>query len=272
MTLWDMEHSYTLREALFPDTVLRVLTNHSRVVAVTRSALYLYNTATMNPTILPTVDNPKGLAALSPSSVGNLLAFPSSEAVGNFKLYDAVTLNQQAEVEAHKAPLSALALSQDGVHCATASRRGTVIRVFSLYTLQKLYTYKRGLGSVDLEYLCFATAKPILISCSASGTVHLFKVKEDRREAWGSSFFQRVYSVATTVIPESFSDSLKAPKSFMQIKTGHGVQARAILLSNPDRLFVASFNGAVQVFRLNLSTGESKLMEESTLLSLPNIS
>mmetsp|Transcript_9535 Transcript_9535/g.18528 ORF Transcript_9535/g.18528 Transcript_9535/m.18528 type:complete len:269 (+) Transcript_9535:7111-7917(+) len=267
MTIWDMEQSCTLREALFPDTVLRILTNNLRVVVVTRKSLYVYNTATMNPSVIPTVDNPKGLSALTPSNAGNYLVFPSSETVGNFKLFDAVTLILQDEIEAHKNPLSAITLAQDGTLAATASIRGTVIRVFSLYTRQKLFTFKRGLGAVELEYLNFSYDKAFLISSSASGTIHLFKLKEERSEAWGASFLGKVFSIAQNVMPETMSESLDAPKSFMQIRTGYEVQAKAVLLANPDRLFVVNLKGVVQVFSLNLIKGESTLVEEHSLLN-----
>ena len=47
-------------------------------------------------------------------------------------------------VQAHKTPVSALSFNFTGTMLATASGKGTVIRVFSIPEGQKLYQFRRG--------------------------------------------------------------------------------------------------------------------------------
>jgi autophagy-related protein 18 len=55
-------------------------------------------------------------------------------------LQQAVTM-----IQAHDSPLAAVRFSPDGKLVATASEKGTVIRVFSIPNAERLFEFRRGL-------------------------------------------------------------------------------------------------------------------------------
>ncbi|KOB73057.1 putative WD repeat domain phosphoinositide-interacting protein [Operophtera brumata] len=108
-------------------------------------------------TIRDTPPNPRGLCALSPSVDHCYVAYPGSSAVGEVQIFDAVHLNAKCVISAHDAPLAALAWSMCGRKLATASERGTVIRVFSVPQRVKLHEFRRGVKRcVTIACLAFS--------------------------------------------------------------------------------------------------------------------
>ncbi|KAH9403528.1 WD repeat domain phosphoinositide-interacting protein 4 [Tyrophagus putrescentiae] len=81
-------------------------------------------------------------------------------------------------VSAHQSEVACLALSRTGRLLATASRKGTLIRVFSTVA-----EYRRGLDTVTLYGLLFSPDSEYLLAWSDKGTVHLFALPNSSASA-----------------------------------------------------------------------------------------
>jgi len=79
-------------------------------------------------------------------------------------------------VEAHRSPLSCIALNNEGTLLATASDKGTVIRVFSVPDARKIYQFRRGSMPSRIYSMSFNTTSTLLCVSSATETVHIFKL------------------------------------------------------------------------------------------------
>lgn len=95
---------------------------------------------------------------------------------GEVVLLNLETLQPTMVIEAHKNGIAALALSQDGLLLATASEKGTIIRIFSVETGVKLYQFRRGTYTSKIYSMCFSDDNQFLSVCSSSRTVHIFKL------------------------------------------------------------------------------------------------
>ncbi|KAI4165590.1 MAG: hypothetical protein LQ342_001003 [Letrouitia transgressa] len=200
-SLNDSQRQSTICELTFPTTVLAVRLNRKRLVVVLEDQIYLYDISNMK--LLYTIEtspNPNAIVALSPSSESCFLAYPlpqksppppfspshaphappSSTHIpptsGDVLLFDALKLEAVNVAEAHRSPLSCIALNNAGTLLATASDKGTIIRVFAVPSARKLYQFRRGSMPSRISSMAFNSTSSLLCVSSASDTVHIFKL------------------------------------------------------------------------------------------------
>lgn len=109
-------------------------------------------------------------------------------------------------IPAHDSPLAALAFSPTGLRIATASEKGTVIRVFSVSDGTKLYEFRRGVKRcVSISSLSFSMCSQYLCCSSNTETVHVFKLEEPKETYVQSINFYRfnlpIHTCAIYLIP-----------------------------------------------------------------------
>lgn len=191
----------TICELTFPTAVLAIKLNRKRLIAFLEHQIYVYDIANMK--LLHTIEtspNPYAVCALSASSDNCFLAYPappeatessqnqppsSAQTValsGNVIIYDVLTLEPVNTIEAHRSSLSALSISPDGTRIATASDKGTVIRIFGLPNGEKLFQFRRGSLPVKIHCINFNAASTFLVVTSASETIHIFKLSHDQQK------------------------------------------------------------------------------------------
>lgn len=75
---------------------------------------------------------------------------------GEVLIFDAIHLQPINIIQAHKSPISCLQFNHDGTLLATASDKGTVIRVFSVPQGQKLFQFRRGTYPARIYSISFS--------------------------------------------------------------------------------------------------------------------
>ncbi|KAF2143729.1 uncharacterized protein K452DRAFT_224868 [Aplosporella prunicola CBS 121167] len=188
----------TICELTFPTRVLAVRLNRKRLVVVLEDQIYLYDISNMK--MLYTIEtspNPHGIVALSPSSERNHLVYPLPKKdapnfsaaphapptgphvaprTGELLIFDATKMEAVNVIEAHQGPLSCIALNNEGTLLATASEKGTIIRVFSVPDAQKLFQFRRGSIPAKILSMAFNSTSTLLCVSSATDTVHIFRL------------------------------------------------------------------------------------------------
>jgi WD repeat-containing protein 45 len=87
------------------------------------------------------------------------------------ELYD---IRKTTLIPAHESDLAQLALNTDGTKVATASDKGTLIRVFDTNSGELLQELRRGMDRADITSICFNQTSTFIACCSDRGTVHIF--------------------------------------------------------------------------------------------------
>lgn len=105
---------------------------------------------------------------------------------GDVLIFDTQKLEAINVIEAHKSPLSCLALNSEGTLLATASDKGTIIRVFSVPDGKKLYQFRRGSMPSRIYSMSFNTTSTLLCVSSATETIHIFKLGQPGTPQAGS--------------------------------------------------------------------------------------
>lgn len=123
-------------EFTFTKPVLSVRMRHDKIVIVLKNRIYVYSFPD-NPRKLfefDTRDNPKGLCDLCPSLEKQLLVFPGHKC-GSLQLVDLAstkpgTSSAPFTINAHQSDIACVSLNQPGTVVASASQKGTLIRLF----------------------------------------------------------------------------------------------------------------------------------------------
>ncbi|KAL1967905.1 hypothetical protein VTN77DRAFT_2322 [Rasamsonia byssochlamydoides] len=232
LQITNTKRQSTICELTFPTTVLAVKLNRKRLVIVLEDQIYLYDIQTMK--LLYTIEtspNPNAICALSPSSENCYLAYPLpqkappssfappahappgsthiSPTSGDVLIFDTLKLEAINVVEAHRSPLSCITLNSEGTLLATASDKGTIIRVFSVPDGHKLYQFRRGSMPSRIYSMSFNTTSTLLCVSSATETIHIFKLSNQGSSegSSGSTTRERTLSQSSAGYSPSAEDT-----------------------------------------------------------------
>ncbi|CCF57235.1 hypothetical protein KAFR_0C02420 [Kazachstania africana CBS 2517] len=205
-------------EITFPSSILSVKMNKSRLIILIKLQIYVYDITNVKLLyIIDNISNPYGLISVSSNAnilaypslsrlinsgiksnvTSNNISFLKTMKGGpdlnisinnendsnvmkngDIILFDMNDLRPIIVIEAHKNGIASLALSSDGKLLATASEKGTIIRIFSVETGLKVYQFRRGTYTTKILSMNFSIDNLFLTACCASKTVHIFKLSD----------------------------------------------------------------------------------------------
>uniref|UniRef100_A0A0G4HMU9 Uncharacterized protein n=1 Tax=Chromera velia CCMP2878 TaxID=1169474 RepID=A0A0G4HMU9_9ALVE len=218
--LWDDRQERPIAELSFKLAVRAVKLSREVVVVAVETKLYLYRFRDL--VLLDdieTVANPQGICAVASLKNGRVcLACPAMQK-GRVLVIFYKNFNQQAGggnqpegeepnggaggqgggldeadgptresmtiIAAHEHSLACLALSVDGRRLATASERGTLIRIFDTSLAQQLQEVRRGTEKVSITSIAFDKSVSWLAATSDKGTIHVWTVRQEGQTGGG---------------------------------------------------------------------------------------
>eukprot|EP00049_Salpingoeca_infusionum_P019065 m.360013 g.360013 ORF g.360013 m.360013 type:complete len:761 (+) comp18854_c0_seq1:100-2382(+) len=205
--IWNDSTATIVSELEFKSEVKTVQLRRDRLVVVCETQLMVY-AFTAQPRRLYQVDtcsNPRGVCALSSAEKPALVAFPGSQP-GHLHLLDIATGNMTTPpttIAAHEAPLAAITISNNGRLVATASERGTLVRVFDCNSGRKVREFRRGTEPAYINSIAFNSDNTFCAVSSNHGTVHVFSLALNMQAASGflPKYFTSPRSVAKLTMP-----------------------------------------------------------------------
>ena len=267
LVLWDDHKQKEISEMRFMSSVKNVKMKKDRIYAVTEDKIYVFNFNTLELfDTLETKNNKKGI--LSISLIGNIIAYPHSE-IGKVKIKD-YDQQKERDIPAHKGVINFLQLNKDGSILATASDKGTLIRLFDTATGEPIQELRRGTENAEIYSVAFDNTNRFLAVSSDRKTIHIFiinkeenKIEQNENEnnlasnkksmfgnlanffGMGKNYFNSEWSFAQFKI-----NSTKSICTFGQDNT-------IIVVSNEGKYYKASFDPK--------TGGECKKLEEKNI-------
>ncbi|GLJ14158.1 hypothetical protein SUGI_0227190 [Cryptomeria japonica] len=253
LCLFNTETGTFLKKLNFVTAILAIRLNRKRLVVVLEESTYIYDLSNLS--ILDSIDtvpNPKGLCAFSPKEDNCYLALPASTDKGVVLIYNVNELHSHCQINAHKSPLAAMALSSDGSYIATASEQGTVIRVYLVSQPSEKFTFRRGTYPAAIYSLSLGPPSHLprlLVATSSSGSVHVFTLglmTADRNK--------RSTGLLATVIPTSLNDALEPSYHHVVLHNvlPAGVKSRAIICNVEEASMVKVMGLTTNTLRVRI--------------------
>lgn len=259
-------------------------------------------------TIRDTPPNRDGICALSINNDNSFLAYPGSSLVGEVQIFDITNLKvcfcdlsrdrhfvsciilttiifvTQAvmTVAAHDSPIAALAFNSTATKLATASEKGTVLRVFSIPERERVFEFRRGMKRcVKISSLAFSNDSMFLCASSNTETVHVFKLETPGQEksqvvtdesgTW-MGYLNKVLSSSANYLPSQVSNVLSQGRDFATVKlpvSGPKNVCAITTIQKLLRVVVAAYDGYLYVYNLDPQNGgECDLIRQHRLFEL----
>uniref|UniRef100_A0A7S2CSM6 WD repeat domain phosphoinositide-interacting protein 3 n=1 Tax=Octactis speculum TaxID=3111310 RepID=A0A7S2CSM6_9STRA len=303
--IWDDHQNRAIGELMFRSEVKAVKLRRDRVVVVLLHKIYVYRFTDLKLLDqIPTLKNPRGLIALCPDSAHVVLACPGvTKGHVRVQLYD---IEKSHLIPAHESELAQIALNLKGTLLATASDKGTLIRVFDTSTGTIQQELRRGMDRAVIYCLTFNNTSEFLACSSDKGTAHIFsleallsKQNSERQKALkhgssppdlddnnaaetASQNTKSNFAILRRVIP-GIPKYVESEWSFAQIR---GLESRSICAfgQEPNTLIVVSANGSylmssfaqpgecerIHMARFMRSMDEEQLVDDITINNDPH--
>ncbi|XP_010862081.1 WD repeat domain phosphoinositide-interacting protein 1 isoform X2 [Esox lucius] len=266
MNVYHFKRGTEICNYSYSNNILSVRLNRQRLVVCLEESIYIHNIKDMKllKTLLNTPHNPSGLCALSVNHGNSYLAYPGSLTIGEIMVYDANNLGTVTMIPAHDSPLAALTFSASGTKLASASERGTVIRVFAIPEGQRLFEFRRGMKRyVSISSLSFSADAQFLCASSNTETVHIFKLEQHKLRdgeclTWGA-YVGKMFTAASSYLPSQVSDIMHQDRAFATVRLNvFGLQNVCALatVEKLPRLLVASSDGHLYIYNIDPQDGE----------------
>ncbi|XP_028780899.1 autophagy-related protein 18a [Neltuma alba] len=176
--IWDDHQSRCIGELSFRSEVKGVRLRRDRIVVVLVQKILVYNFDDLRVLHqIETIANPKGLCEVSHVSGPMVLVCPGLQK-GQVRV-ELYASRRTKFITAHNSRIACFALTQDGRLLATASSKGTLVRIFNTMDGSLLQEVRRGADRAEIHHLAFSPTAQWLAVSSDKGTVHVFGLKVD---------------------------------------------------------------------------------------------
>lgn len=174
--IWDDLKGKFVGELRSRNEVKGVALRRDIIAMVCEYAIYVYTFDKLRVILhLTTNANSKGLCVLAAASDPWILCCPG-QSTGAVRVQVGQDDRATHVFTAHQTALAALALNESGSLIATASEKGTVVKVFQRSDGQLLYRLRRSARPAVISCLTFRSDDRFLAVASSSSTVHIFKL------------------------------------------------------------------------------------------------
>lgn len=175
------------------------------------------------------------------------MAFPGKQR-GHVQVVDLLDIEHKKQqstiISAHNHSISAIALNRQATLLATASGKGTLIRLYNIDSAQMIQELRRGADQAEIYDVTFSEDSTRIAVASDKGTIHIFALScEDPLQNRESSL-----KIIKDILPKYFSSQWSPAHARIS-------DTRSIVTfclpkpdTNPNALIVLSWDGTLYKF------------------------
>ena len=271
ITIWDDHQGIIIRQIRLNSNIIKVKIRDDTIIGIVIDKIYVININTLETIdIVETFNNPHGIFSMSYHIIDFYIAFPHSKCKGKVQLENYIVSKEirkedkQKLIQAHESNIAYITMNNEGTILATASDKGTLIRLFNVLKLEMITELRRGAKNVKINCLAFDINTQYIGCTSDVGTVHIFDIHEVNKV-----IEKEEENIKTN--DENKKEKAKFGKSYGFIKINERsfakfkVQEEKSILGfcQKDSIIILSTEGKFQRASYDKSGGNCKKLEEN---------
>eukprot|EP00703_Trepomonas_sp_PC1_P005466 JAP91140.1 WD40 repeat-containing protein [Trepomonas sp. PC1] len=175
VTLYDDQSGRNLGEIELHRPILNAILNREKIFVAVDGAVHIHHINDLKQIDrIETCANPFGFLAVQGEKDAQVLCLGTKLGEVALKQYNSTQLTASTNFQCHESAIGCLAFSPDGQYFATASMKGTLIRIFSVKEKQMLRELRRGSKESRITSIAFSPDNSKLACTSDHGTMHVF--------------------------------------------------------------------------------------------------
>ena len=185
ITIWDDHQGIIISQIRLNSNIIKVKIREDVIIGALLDTIYIININTLETIdILKTLNNPHGILSISYNINDFYIAFPNSKFKGKVEINNYViskincNKGEPKLIQAHESNVAYMTINNEGTLLATASDKGTLIRLFNILKAEKIIELRRGAKNAIINCLAFDTNTEFIGCTSDSSTVHIFDIHE----------------------------------------------------------------------------------------------
>ena len=177
LTIWDDHQGMIISQLRFNTNVIGVKLRMDHIIAILENKIYIFNLSNLQTIdVLDIINNKTCLVAISNSNIKFSMAFPNI-AKGKIQIQTYLPTKTSKIINAHDSNIAYVSINNDGNILATASDKGTLIRIFNINNGELITELRRGSKNVKINCIVFDKENNFIACSSDVGTIHIFNIE-----------------------------------------------------------------------------------------------
>ena len=198
LLIWDDSKCKNIKEFRFNSFVKNCKIKLKKIFIVCEESISIIEIETFNILeTIQTIENPNGICSISKNPNEYLFAWPDfikgRIEIKNYKYFIRESINKNKLIKkVHESCIEQIELNYKGDLIATASDKGTIIRVFNTQNLNLLNEFRRGNTDAKIYSICFDMNNKFLAVASDKQKIHIFSLEEEKKNKGYFNAFSKV--------------------------------------------------------------------------------
>ena len=283
LILWDDNNKEIKEEFRCNSFIINCYIKQNCIFIICPDDIILINLKSLKKIkIINTNNNPNGISSISNEPKKYMLALPGQNK-GNILILDFNILGTSDDEEiknienlenkeiifnnAHKGNINVLSLNFDGTKLASASDRGTLIRIFNIKTREQIGEFRRGSTDANIYSLNFSFDNSLLGLTSNHGSCHIFRLNKPKSEEKkvSSGMMGYISGFSLSGMGKKITKAMGEEYSWKKIEIGYKVKSFiSFLKEDKNNIFIIDING--NYFSINLNKDSDPTITKKTKL------
>ena len=266
--LWDDSQCNIMAEILVTFQVKNIKINKTKIFIIgeTEISVFCFGHNYLKIDSINTCQNKNGIFGISLDPKTNIICYPTDIGKITIKNYDIKLKDNYKtdEIKAHQSEIVSLVMNYDGSLLASASKQGTIIRIYQTSDCTLIQELRRGTKSSDIYSLVFNFNSQYLACSSNKGTIHIFNVKNEQNIVQNQ---KSIFGTITSFLGIQ-SEYLNSEWSFAQYHLDYKGKS-VVSFYNKDSIIVLNTDGKYYLGEFDINNGgECSTAIESNFLEI----